>query len=171
MLAQALADRLGLDIRLTSSGELEDARARKVLDRLAGNYPTDGVIRWIVLDGLDRPRVRDSARDIGRQLITMVDDGELPDTRLVITGFEGLLTDSAGSVLIEKIPAISASLVRAFLADAAERLGRAIEDAELDAYVAEVLGAVDAPPTLAEIERAVVRLVKREWGPGGQNAD
>ena len=43
MVAQSLADRLGLDIRLTPSGELPDARARKILDMLIGQYPVDGV--------------------------------------------------------------------------------------------------------------------------------
>lgn len=171
MVAQALTDRLGLDIRLASSGELEDARARKILDKLVGQYPADGVARWIVLDGLDRPRVRDSARDVGRQLITMVDGGDLPDTRLVVTGFDELLSDDGGSVLTEQIPAINEVLVRLFLTDAATRLGRDVEAAELDAHVASVLGAGGAPLNLGEIERAVVRLVKREWGPGGQDGD
>ena len=156
-------------IRLTGSGELADARARKILDVLVGKYPADGVIRWIVLDGLDRPRVHDSARDVGRQLITMVDDGELPNTRLVITGFDGSLTAVSASVLTDPIPAIDAALMRSFLADVAARLGHAVGDAELNALATEVLGAGGPPPTMAEVEAAVVRLVRREWAPGGQH--
>jgi hypothetical protein len=169
MIAQAVADRLGLDIRLTGSGELADARARKILDMLVGRYPADGVIRWIVLDGLDRPRVLDSARDVGRQLITMVDDGELPNTRLVITGFDGSLTAVSASVLTDQIPAIDRERMRSFLADVAARLGRAVGAAELDALAAEVLGAAGSPSAMAELETAVVALVKREWAPGGQH--
>jgi hypothetical protein len=169
MIAQAAADRLGLDIRLTGSGELADARARKILDMLVGRYPADGVIRWIVLDGLDRPRVLDSARDVGRQLITMVDDGELPNTRLVITGFDGSLTAVSASVLTDQIPAIDRERMRSFLADVAARLGRTVGAAELDALAAEVLGAAGSPSAMAELETAVVALVKREWAPGGQH--
>ncbi|HEY7274596.1 MAG TPA: hypothetical protein VH594_01455 [Trebonia sp.] len=169
MVAQAVADRLGLDIRLTGSAELADARARKILDMLVGRYPVDGVIRWIVLDGLDRPRVHDSARDVGRQLITMVDDGELPNTRLVITGFDGSLTAVSASVLTDQIPAIDAALLRSFLADVAARLGHAVADAELAVLAEEVLGAGGSPSVMADVEAAVVRLVKREWAPGGQH--
>jgi hypothetical protein len=170
MVAQSLADRLGLEIRPAGSGELEDARARKLLDLITGKYPADGVTRWIVIDGLDRPRVRDSARDVGRDLITMVADGELENTRLVITGFDAGWIGDSGSVRFETIPAIDAALVRAFLTDTATRLGRPVGAAELHAHVTEVLGG-DPAPTLAEIEDAIVRLVKREWGPGpgGQN--
>jgi hypothetical protein len=171
MVAQAVADRLGLDIRLSSSGELADARARKLLGLLVGKYPADGVTRWIVLDGLDRPRVHDSARDVCRQLITMVDDGELPNTRLVITGFDGSLTAVSASVLTEAIPPIDAALLRSFLADVAARLGRAVGDAELTALAAEVLGITGSPPTMAELEAAVLHLVKREWVPGGQHVN
>lgn len=165
MVAQTLADRLGLEVRLTGSGELEDARARKILDLMTGKYPADGITRWIVLDGLDRPRVRDSARDVGRDLITMVADGELENTRLVITGFDAGWIGDSGSVRFETIPAIDAALVRAFLADTAARLGHTVGAPQLDAYAAEVLGG-DPPRTLAEIEDAIVALVKREWGPG-----
>jgi hypothetical protein len=170
MVAQSLADRLSLEISLTDSDEPEDARARKILDLIAGRYPADGVTRWIVLDGLDRPRVRDSARDVGRDLITMVADSELENTRLVITGFDAGWIGESGSVRFETIPAINAALVRGFLTDTAARLSHTVVAAELDAHVTEVLSG-DPPPTLAEIEDAIVRLVKREWvsGPGGQD--
>lgn len=170
MVAQSLADRLGLDIRLTGSGELEDARARKILDMLVGRYPEDGITRWIVLDGLDRPRVHDSARDVARQLITMIGDGELSNSRLIITGFDESLVGAGALYVTETIPAIDGALVRAFLTDVAARLGHTVTPAELDVHVGEVLGGADRPG-LVEIERAVVRLVKREWGPGGADGD
>ena len=82
-LALSLADKLGLDIKLTPSRELDDARIRKILDMVIGRYPQgDGITRWIILDGLDRPGVQNSARDMAKRLITLVDEGELPQTRL-----------------------------------------------------------------------------------------
>ncbi len=164
MVAQAIADRLGLDVRLTQSGELEDARARKILDLLVGHYPADGMIRWIVLDGLDRPRVRDSARDVARLLITMVSERDLINTRLVITGFDPLELGSGASVVVEKIPAINEVLLRSFLVDAAANLGHDVDPEDLDDLIAGVLSDGGKPRTLPEIETAVVRLVKEHWG-------
>src|SRR5262249_8215202 len=99
----------------------------------------------------------------------MVDDGELPNTRLVITGFDGSLTAVSASVLTDQIPAIDRERMRSFLADVAARLGRAVGAAELDALAAEVLGAARSPSAVAELEAAVGALVKREWAPGGQH--
>jgi len=166
MVAQSLAHRLGLDIAMTPSGELEDARARKILDRLVGAYPEDGVIRWIMLDGLDRQRVRDSARDVGRQLITMVNERDLPNTRLVITGLDPRGHGGGGSVMVETIPAINEVLLRAFLVDAAAHLGHDdVEPEDLDDLIASILGDPAMPPrSLPEIEKAVVTLVKERWG-------
>jgi hypothetical protein len=165
MVIESLAYRLGLDIRLTPSGELDDVRARKLLDQLVGQYPADGVIRWIVLDGLDRPRVRDSARDVARLLVMMVSERDLPNTRLVITGFDQLGPVGGASVTVETIPAISEVLLRSFLVDAAGHLGHDDVDPEdLDDLVASVLGDGGLPRSLGEIEAAVVRLVKERWG-------
>jgi hypothetical protein len=174
MVAQSVADRLGLDIRVTASGELPDARARKILDMIVGQYPADGVIRWIVLDGLDRPRVAESARDVGRQLLTMVIEGDLPNTRLVITGFDELGVINRNIVQVEKIRAIDADLVRSFLMDVASHLGQEVEPEDLDDLVEGVLGtgapgsrapgAEDPARSLADIEVAAVALVKERWG-------
>lgn len=173
MVAQSLADRLGLDIQLTASGELPDARARKILDMIVGQYPADGVIRWIVLDGLDRPRVTESARDVGRQLLTMVCEGDLPKTRLVITGFDELGVLNKSIVRVETIRAIDAILVRSFLMDVAGHLGREVEPEDLDDLVDGVLGtgADDLARSLEEIEVAVVELVKQRWGAAIHHGD
>ena len=71
---------------------------------IVGRYPRDRLIRWIVLDGLDRPLVQETARDVARQLIVLVSDGDLPDTRLVITGFDTLGLDGDGSYQTEAYP-------------------------------------------------------------------
>jgi len=88
-LASSLAYKLDLNITLPPSGELPDARARMFLAMIVARYPTgDGATQWIVLDGLDRPGVLASARDVAKQLITLVDEGRLPLTRLIVTGLD-----------------------------------------------------------------------------------
>jgi hypothetical protein len=167
-LALSLAARLGLDISLTPSSELDDARIRKILDMIVGRYPYDGVTRWIVLDGLDRPLVQETARDVARQLITLVSDSDLPKTRLIITGFDTLGFVADGSYQVEQIPSIDETQVSTFLATVASHLGCRTSPAELAALVAEVVEAGGNPRCLREVERAVVQLVKKRWaeGPG-----
>ncbi len=167
-LALSLAARLGLDISLTPSSELNDARVRKILDMIVGRYPHDGITRWIVLDGLDRPLVQETARDVARQLITLVSDSDLPKTRLIITGFDTLGFVADGSYQVEQIPAIDETLVSTFLATVASHLGCHTSPAELAALAAEVAEAGGNPRCLQEVERAVVQLVKKHWaeGPG-----
>lgn len=165
-LALSVAVRLGLEINLTPSSELADARVRRILDMIVGRYPRDRLIRWIVLDGLDRPLVQETARDVARQLIVLVSDGDLPDTRLVITGFDTLGLDGDGSYQMESIPPIDEELVSAFLTTVASHLGRHTSPEELAALAAEVLEAGGNPRRLREVERAVVQLVKKHWAEG-----
>jgi hypothetical protein len=160
-LACSLADKLGLNIKLTPSRELDDARVRKLLDLIVGQYPQDdGVTRWIVLDGLDRPGVQNSARDMAKRLITLVDEDELPHTRLIVTGLDVLGLTDGYTVQIEEIPSIDKTLVRSFLGEAAVRLGRTVSSEELDACVVEVLGTEEVSRDLRDVEEAVVQLVK-----------
>jgi hypothetical protein len=167
MIAQSLASKLALSIDLAPSGELDDARVRKFLDHLVGVYPSgDGVTRWIILDGLDRPGVQEGARDLARGLIQLVEDGELPQTRLIVTGLEPLGLHVGYAVRTEEIPAIDRTLLRAFLTDVAAHLGRATNDAELDTWIAEILGPGPQPRDLSEVEASVVRLVTTRWAQG-----
>jgi hypothetical protein len=167
-LGLSMARKLGLDVRVASSREQDDTRVRKILDTLVGNYPQgDGVTRWIILDGLDRPDVQASARDLARRLITLVDEGELPHTRLIVTGLDTLGLQVGYSVRHETIPAINVALVRSFLAEVAEHLGRQVTGDELDALAAEALSPGPAPPPdLHQVEESVVRLVTTRWVKG-----
>jgi hypothetical protein len=170
-LALKLALRLGLDISLVPSSELEDTRIHKILDMIVGRYPHDGVTRWIVLDGLDRPLVQETARDVARQLISLVSDSDLPKTRLIITGFDtlGLVTDDP--YRLEQIPSIDEPLVSTFLATVASHLGHHTSPEELAALAAEVLEVGGTPQRLREIERAVVQIVREHWTKGSDNGD
>jgi hypothetical protein len=171
-IAQSLAAKLGVSINLAPSGELDDARIRKFLDRLVGVYPQDdGVTRWIILDGLDRPGVLESARDLARGLIQLVEDAELPQTRLIVTGLDPLGLHAGYAVRTEEIPAIDRTVLRAFLSDVATHLGRTTTEDELEEGVAEILGPGPETRDLGEVETAVVRLVTTRWVQGnGQDA-
>jgi hypothetical protein len=180
MVAQEVADLLDLNVEAMGGSELPQARTRKILTLLTARYPADGILRWIVLDGLDREEAidADDAKDVALPLIRKVADGELPDTRLVITGFDPLWLPARRATTVEAIPPIGWDLVRAFLADASAHLGRPVGAAELDAFATTVLpapvsahsGQASLSPTLSVIEDAVVRLIRQEWGPGGQHA-
>lgn len=163
-IAESLAGKLNLSINLAPSDELDEARVRKFLSFLVGAYPQDdGLIRWIILDGLDRPGVQDGARDLAKGLIRLVDRGELPQTRLVITGLDPLGLHLGNSVRTEKIPAIDKALLRKFLTDVATQLGRTTTDGELDGWIAEIAGSDPKPRDLGEVENSVVQLVKTRW--------
>jgi hypothetical protein len=162
-LVSSIADKLGLTVPLTPSGELPDARARKFLDMVVGRYPQgDGVTRWIILDGLDLPMVQDSARDVAKRLVALVAEGELPQTRLIVTGLDNLGPTIGYKVPVEQIPQIDEAQVRSFLAAVAAHVDRKLSRRQLDACVAKVLGTGDAPRDLYEVEEAVVRLA-RSW--------
>jgi hypothetical protein len=167
-LVRSLAGRLGMNIELTPSEELDDARTRKLVDVFVGRYIAerskrrDDVIRWIFLDGLDRPGVQNSARDVAKRLITMVDEGELEKTRLIITGLDGIGLTFGPSVKVEEIPSIDKTLVRSFLGDVAAHLGRNVTSQELDKCVAEVLGTGE----LRDVGNRVVQLAKTRWVRG-----
>ncbi|MFI0242788.1 hypothetical protein [Streptomyces sp. NPDC016845] len=165
-LARSLAAKLGLSVDLAPSAELEDTRVRKFLDRFTGLYPHDGVTRWIILDGLDRPGVQDSARDLAKNLMRLVEDGELQQTRLIVTGLDPLGLQIGYAAREEKIPVINRALVSSFLRDLAPHLGRTVTDAELDECLCEVLGPGPEQRDLGEVERAVVRLVRTRWVQG-----
>jgi hypothetical protein len=165
-IAQSLASKLVLPIDLAPSGELDDARVRKFLDHLVGVYPQDdGITRWIILDGLDRPGVLEGARDLARGLIQLVEDGELPRTRLVVTGLDPLGLHVGYAVRTEEIPAIDRTLLRAFLTDVAAHLERSTTDEELDELITEALGPGPEPRDLGEVERCVVDMVATRWAP------
>lgn len=166
-IAQSLAFKLGLPIDLSPSGELDDARVRKFLDHLVGVYPGgDGITRWIILDGLDRPGVQEGARDLARGLIHLVEDGELPQTRLIVTGLDPLGLHVGYAVRTEEIPAIDRTLLCAFLTDVATHLGRTTSDEELDEWIGEILGPGPEPRDLSDVEASVVRLVATRWVQG-----
>ncbi|MBO3748413.1 hypothetical protein J5X84_20250 [Streptosporangiaceae bacterium NEAU-GS5] len=154
---------LGLDIGLANSGEQPVTLVRKILDILVGEYPQDGVTRWIVLDGLDRPGVDDSAHDLAKRLIQLVDEGELPRTRLIVTGLDMTGLNVGPSVKQEEIPQIDLALVRTFLSDVAVHLGLDVTPAELDLLATTTLAADPGPPLMNQIEANVIELVRTHW--------
>jgi hypothetical protein len=141
--------------------ELGDALVRKILDFIVGRYPQDQASPcWIILDGLDRPLVDDSARDMARHLIVMVGLGALRPTRLIVTGLDELTNDERMYARWERIPAIDNDLIREFLSAVASQLGRQLPQGGLDAHVDRILGTGAERRTLAEVEDAVIDLVR-----------
>ena len=103
------------------------------------------------MTGSDRPGVNDSARDFARRLISLVDEGELPNTRLVVTGLDILGLDLSHGIQHEEIPSIDRAQVKAFLTTS-PHLQREADEATIDALVAEVLGDEDGLLDLREVE-------------------
>ena len=121
--------------------------------------------RWIFLDGLDRPGVNDSARDFAPSIdCSLVDEGELPNTRLVVTGLDILGLDLSHGIQHEE-PSIDRAQVKAFI-DVAAHLQREADEATIDALVAEVLAMKTACWTCGGGD-ALVGLVRATWGPNG----
>jgi hypothetical protein len=173
MIVEAIADQLCLDVSLTGSDELGEARTRKLLNQLAGAYNKNGtVVRWIVIDGLDRDEAIDAAdaKDVTLKLIDMVKRGRLAYTRLVVTGFDRLWLPTTRQILLETIPVIDEVLVCSFLADCATHQGYQPGSDALVALAREVLAAGGPSRDLGLIEEAVLAVVKREWGAGGTDA-
>lgn len=164
-IAQSLALKLALPLPTTTSGELDDARVRKFLQHLVGVYPTAGATRWIILDGLDRPGVTDGARDLARGLIRLVNEGELPHTRLIVTGLDPFGLHLGHNVLIERIPGVDRHLLDTFLHDVAAHLGQVpAPTKQIAGWVNEILGS-GSSPDLAEVEDAVVDRIRKHWAP------
>ena len=101
---------------------------------------------------------------MARQLISLVNDSDLPKTRLIITGFDplGLVTDYPYQ--LEQIPPIDEALVRTFLATVPITSATAPPPMELADLVAEVVkaGGGRAPPAGGR-GRAVVELARKHW--------
>jgi hypothetical protein len=165
-LARSLIAKLALDVVVQPANEADETMVRKLLDGMVGLYPADGVTRWIVLDGLDRANVQGAAHDFARTLVDLVNAGELPDTRLIVTGLDPLGLDAGYGLQYERIPAIDEALVRSFVLDVAAHLARDVDAAEVDALVAEVLaaGGDGDERDLAEVERALFRVLSSRWG-------
>ena len=96
----------------------------------------------------------------------MVSERDLPNTRLVITGFDSLGLGSRDSVTLETIPMINEVLLRSFLIDAAAHLGHEVDPEDLDEIVVSILGDAATPRSLSEIESVVVAVVKERWSAG-----
>jgi hypothetical protein len=110
--------------------------------------------------------VQDGARDLARGLIQLVENHELRQTRLIITGLDPLGLHVGYTVRTENIPAIDHEKLREFLDDVATHLGRTTSDAELEEWIAEILGSGPEPRDLGEVESSVFHLVTTHWAEG-----
>jgi len=98
-LIQALATQLKVEVDVEAVRNVPDphTRARLLLyafrDTIQAN---DGGPRWIVIDGLDRPGVQPAAKAFVERLLKSIEKDNKPaNTRLVVTGFDGILPSSS----------------------------------------------------------------------------
>jgi hypothetical protein len=93
-LVKALATQLTIRIDTSAVDDVPDphTRARLLLLQIRGAFPTRESVVWIVVDGIDRANVDPDARALVERLFKSIDvDNKPARTRLVVTGFNGLL--------------------------------------------------------------------------------
>lgn len=155
----ALVDNLGIDLDIRLTDELPESRARKLVNKLIGRYPDDGVLRWIVFDGLDRPGVQPEVVELVLRIARAANDGRLPKTRILVTGLnETIDSDLEGLIRREEIPALRTETFRDFFISIADHLNREIDENRLDEMIAEAVQGWAGNVDLGEVERAVYRL-------------
>lgn len=137
-----LADRLGMPSSFnvdpnTHDTSIADALARKFLARFP-DLPARR--RWIFIDGLDRPGVTDDVHVFVAHLALAAASGELPQTRLFITGHRGDFHSDVMAILCEEqIDPIDRSHLIAFFVDIAAHIDQPLGDGEADELADKVL--------------------------------
>jgi len=137
-----LAERLGMNSTFnvdenTHETSIADGLATTFLARFS-DLPARN--RWIFIDGLDRPGVTDDVQVFVGHLALAATSGELPGTRLFITGHRGDFHADVVDVLCdEEIDPIDRSHLVTFFNDIATHIGTALRDGEADQLADKVL--------------------------------
>lgn len=164
-----LARRLGLPAHFDVDLDTEQSRTvRELVEVFVGRFVAlPSRLRWLFVDGLDRPHVRPGVHAVVGRLATEIERGQLPNTRLIVTGHPG---DFAPSVLEhlrhEDLAEVTLSHVEDFFSGVAEHVGRELSDDELAKLVAEVLADSD-PADLHLLGRKVAETAHAHFGQGG----
>lgn len=139
--------------RIRSAGEL--------VDDLVGDYRfTDGRRRILVIDGLNRSDLQADTHATVAALMSEVINHQLPDTQLVLTGFDGDVNPAYGDLIMsENVVSITAEQVRLYFRDLA--IGRVLGQRELDDLVAEAaVGQGDIEDVAQRVRRSVLKLLQ-----------
>ena len=140
--ASWLADRLGMNSTFnvdenTHETSIADALATTFLARFP-DLPARN--RWIFIDGLDRPGVTDDVHVFVGHLALAATSGELPGTRLFITGHRGDFHADVMDVLCdEEIDPIDRSQLVRFFTDIATHIGKPLSAVEAEQLADKVL--------------------------------
>ena len=153
-----LSSRLGLSRAYPEVDTDTEAKrtARELVSAFCGRFKTSlpAARRLLIVDGLDRSSVADDVGVAVAHLASAIESGELPTTRLVVTGYQGafpprvvdgLEQDEAGSV--------SESHLVLFFNEIADHVGVPIDTATVNRLIGE---------TLAEAPLDDLRLLGRQ---------
>jgi hypothetical protein len=141
-LITVLGQRLGL--RLDLSGIDTNTTGTNIATQLAnvltGSYPSDGVRRLIVIDGLDREVVKDEVRDLVKSIADEIVLGQLNRTQLIVTGYEELFSPEVEDwLLTERIGNISQAHLRLFFERIFKDMGQEPDHQVVSRLVRDVL--------------------------------
>lgn len=141
-LFRALAAKLHLPFTVNADELTEDtAKARETVNAFVGTFShcLPRARRWIFLDSLDRQRVQPDLHAAVGHLARDIADGQLDDTRLILTGHPGDFAPDVLDVLRrEEIAEITEPQVRAFFRSIALDIDRTLEPGDLVQLVADV---------------------------------
>ncbi|RSM60713.1 hypothetical protein DMH03_18415 [Amycolatopsis sp. WAC 01376] len=165
----ALAARLGLPTYFPVDQHTEQARTvRELVDVFVGRFAAlPKKMRWIFIDGLDRPQVSSGVHMVVAQLAKEVEAGQLPGARLIVTGHPGDFSPAVLEVLRhEKLTGVTTSHLQGFFRGLADHVGKPISDDELEALVDQVLGEADLDD-LRVLGSAACRAAHLHFTPAG----
>lgn len=169
-LLRALAAKLHLPFTVDVDELTEDtAKARETVNSFVGAFSRclPKAQRWIFLDSLDRQRVKPDLHAAVGHLAWEIVDGQLNDTRLIVTGHPGDFAPDVLDVLRrEEITHIAEQQIRAFFRGIAHDIDRTLESDDLAKLVADV-SAEARGGGLRELGRAASDVAHRYFGGAG----
>lgn len=168
-LVQALAAQLRANVDVESVRNVPDphTRARLLLYAFRDAVePPEGKPRWIVIDGLDRPNVQPTAKAFVERLLKSIEKDNKPSgTRLVVTGFDGILPPSSRRDSTEPI---TTAHVDHLLALVVEGHDPPVSDAQRADWVAQAMAAFEqSGGDLGALAGEIFRLVSEHFEAGG----
>ncbi|MET8853389.1 hypothetical protein [Amycolatopsis sp. NPDC004625] len=163
-----LATRLGLAANFEVDPHTEESRqARELVNIFVGRYAQlPRRLRWIFVDGLDRPTVQPAVRIAVAQLAKEVEAGQLPKTRLIVTGHPGDFSPAVLEVLRhEELADLTWAHVHGFFRGIAQHIGRELPEQHLAELVDRVVAEADLTD-LRLLGAAASRAAHAHFGPG-----
>ncbi len=164
-----LAARLGLDAKFDVDRHTEQARTvRELVNLFVGRFSTlPRRLRWVFIDGLDRPQVAPDVHMAVARLAKEVEAGQLFNTRLIVTGHSGDFAPPVMEVLRhEELSGLTTSHVHGFFRGLADHTGLPISDTELEELAEAVLAEADLAD-LALLGAAASRAAHTRFSAGG----